>query len=93
MKWNQNNTAFHSRICSTRPPSIHPSIQPPTKHSAPCVGATMLTEAWLMGKISMAFACESLYAMEDMDIKPSITQLIFMVTRVMNGLRERITLP
>lgn len=46
-----------------------------------------------MGKISMAFACESLYAMEDMDIKPSITQLIFMVTRVMNGLRERITLP
>ena len=57
------------------PPSIHPSIQPPAKHSAPCVGATMLTEAWLMGKISKAFACKSLYAMEEMDINPPITQL------------------
>lgn len=45
-----------------------------------------------MGKVSMVSACESLYAMEEMDSKPSITQLISMVTRVMRNVpRERIT--
>ena len=45
-----------------------------------------------MGKISTVSACESLYAMEETDTKPSITQLISMVTRVMrNVLRGHIT--
>lgn len=45
-----------------------------------------------MGKVSMVSACKSLYAMEERDTKPPITQLISMVTRVMrNVLIGRIT--